>query len=193
MSDEHDTSDTTMTRTERAELAALVRLRGRVAKADVDARKAQLLADFEQQVATEYDMHDERWARYVERGQAAVAAANEEIRKAFEESGIPETFAPSAYIRWQPRGNDWIVRSRRDELRNVAAKRLDAQAKAAKVEVDRAAAEVLGNLAATALTSAEAKAWLERLPSIAELMPGLRLVEIETDLGQARRAQGYEE
>jgi hypothetical protein len=39
----------------------------------------------------------------------------------------------------------------------VAAKRLDAQAKAAK-------------------------AWLDRLPSIAELMPRLRLVELEADV-----------
>jgi hypothetical protein len=59
----------------------------------------------------------------------------------------PETKSP----------REWIAKRRRDELRNVAAKRLDAQAKAAK-------------------------AWLDRLPSIAELMPRLRLVELEADV-----------
>jgi hypothetical protein len=173
-----------MTKGERDELAKVVRLRARVAKADVDASKARLLADFEEQVATEYDMHDERWAKYVREGQAAVAVANEQIKRAFEESGIPESFAPTAHVVWQPRGDDWIGKRRRDELRNVAAKRLDAQAKTAKVEVDRAAAHLLGELAAAALTSEEARAWLERLPSIAELMPGLRLVEVEDEIGE---------
>ena len=184
-----------MTRAEREELAKVVRMRARVAKADVDAHKAKLLADFEEQVATEYDMHDERWAKYVREGEAAVAVANEAIRRAFDESGIPDSFAPSASVGWSPRGGEWIRRDRRNELRNVAAKRLDAQAKAARVEVDRAAVGLLSELAAAALTTEQARAWLERLPSTERLMPRLRLVEIEAATDEEsvlqRRVRGW--
>ena len=83
-----------------------------------------------------------------------------------------------------PRDQMGLVKGRRNELRNVAAKRLDAQAKAAKVEIERAETALLGELAAAALTTDEAKAWLERLPSIAELMPRLRLVELEAEVDQ---------
>lgn len=178
-----------MTRAERQELARVVRLRAKVAKGEVDANKAKLLADFEEQVATEYDMRDERWAKFIEDGETVIEVANAAIRKVFEQSGIPETFAPSAQIFWYPRGSDWLIKGRRNELRNVAVKRLDAQAKAAKVAVDRAEADLLTELAAAALTTGEAKAWLERLPSSDELMPRLRLAEIEAEI-PTRRALG---
>jgi hypothetical protein len=52
-------------------------------------------------------------------------------------------------------------------------------AKAAKLEIERSAAEMLTDLHSRALSSAESRAWLEQMPTVEALLPPLRLAEIE--------------
>jgi hypothetical protein len=175
-----------MKKTERAELASVVRMRARVARADIDANKAKLLADFEEQIATKYAADDERWAQATAAAKRALAEAEKEVQRVCDQAGVPREFRPSMHMWWSSRGEN-ASSERRAELRRVASSRLDAQTRRAKIEVDRAEASLRGELAAAALTSEQAKAWLERLPSVDELMPRLRLPEVEVEVDRRSR------
>jgi hypothetical protein len=59
-----------MSSAERAELGKLVRLRGRVAKTDIEARQAALIADAEAQLTVIYDARDEAWRDLTTRASA---------------------------------------------------------------------------------------------------------------------------
>lgn len=73
-----------------------------------------------------------------------------------------------------------VTASRRAELRKVATSRLDAQAAAAKAEIDRREANLRADLAARGLVTQEAQDWLAQLPNVAEqLLPRLDLTQIE--------------
>ena len=51
-----------ITKSEREELVKLVKMRARVAKMGVDQRRIELLADFENKMATRYQSDDAAWA-----------------------------------------------------------------------------------------------------------------------------------
>jgi hypothetical protein len=178
------------TAVERAELAKVIRLRAKVAKADLEARKADLLADFEQQMATEYEFDDARWASITAAAEQAVADARRtvkaELARACEVAGIPQRFAPqiSVGLGWLPR-NENAIASRRSELRKVAIARLDAVAKNAKARIDRDAVALEVELVASGLSSIEAREWLERLPTPDQLMPRLDLASLEHAVDEA--------
>ena len=92
--------------------------------------------------------------------------------------GVRKEFRPSLHVGWYDRGENADAK-RRTELRKVAQTRLEARARAAKLEVERHEVTVLEKLAAGALESTEAKAFLEAIPSASELMPTVTLAELE--------------
>ena len=167
-----------MTRSERDELAKLVRRREKLAKGDIVARAAVLLADFEKQLATQYDPWDSAWADAYERTQQTVIELNRRIAKECEHAGVPPQLAPSASMGWSHRGEN-VSASRRAELRNVATSRIAASEKAAKVQVERQSVELQTELVAGGLESEAAKAFLDAMPTAEELMPSLSVREIE--------------
>jgi hypothetical protein len=168
-----------MSSAERAELGKLVRLRGRVAKTDIEARQAALIADAEAQLTVIYDARDEAWRDLTTRASKLVAEADAELATRCEELGIPEEFRPRMSTSFWGRSID---KERRTELRRLVRVRLDASARAAKVEIDRATADLLTTLAAGSLTSTESKDFLESMPSIASLMPKLDVPELANTL-----------
>jgi hypothetical protein len=178
----------TLTKTERAELRSLIRRRAVVAKKDVDVRREDLLADFEEQLATEYKADDDRWAEVTRSAERAVAEANRELTEKLTELGIAEKFRPSLYLQWFNRGEN-INNIRRGELRKVATRRLDAMAGQAKLAIDRQAVQIEGRLAATALQSAEAAEWLASLPQVDQLLQALDVgsVRRELEIGDGRK------
>jgi hypothetical protein len=164
-----------MSSSERAELGKLVRLRGRVAKTDIEARQAALIADAEAQLTVIWDARDEAWNDIATRAKRLVTEADTELAARCAERGIPEELRPRLSAGWYGRSTD---AKRRTELRRLAQVRLEASAKAAKVEIDRTTAALLTTLAAGALTSTEAKTFLDSLPSITELMPRLDVPQL---------------
>ena len=66
------------------------------------------------------------------------------------------------------------------ELRRVAKAKLDAGAKAAKVEIERSSLRVQTELVAGGLHSADARAFLEAMPTADALLPPLTVAEIES-------------
>jgi hypothetical protein len=114
-----------ITKQDRNELAQVVRLRCKVARNGIEARKAELLADFDQQLATIYEFDDERWARITRAAREGVDAADEKLRAVCDEVGIPTEFRPRLQAAWYGRGENALAQ-RRVELRRAAVSRLDA-------------------------------------------------------------------
>ena len=176
-----------MTSRERNDLISLCKQRARVAKQMASHRAADLLADFEAQLATEYAWDDEEvWAEAHRIASAALADANVLIADRCQELGIPKQFAPSLEYYWRSRGeND--SKQRREELRKVARTRLDAMVKGTQTQIDRAALEVQTYLVSEGLESDAAREFLESgMPTVESLMPPLAVPEVERLLGPGR-------
>jgi hypothetical protein len=172
-----------MTKGERDELAKLLRRREKLAMGDVDRAAAERLADFEQQMASIYaPTDDERWAELHARADAVVREADEAIAERCRELGIPERFRPRLGLNWHDRGENASAH-RRSELRTVAKTRIDAMAKAAKVEVERQSVNVQTQIVASGLTTDEAREFLLAMPTPESLVgaaPSVLEVEATT-------------
>jgi hypothetical protein len=172
-----------MTRGERTDLARLVRQRAKVEKAGAAQRRAEILADFERQLASIYTPDDD--AAFAELHAAAAEAvedAKAKLRERCDELGIPARFAPSLKLHWYGRGEN-ALKDRRTELRRVAVTRLDAMEKAAKTDIERASVDAQTRLVADGLTTETARSFLAELPSIGELMPTLDASAVAGVLG----------
>lgn len=165
-------TDSKMSKTERDELSRLLRARSRLAKSVIDQRVAELLADAERQLATEYKIDDDAWRHLTAAATQAVKSADAELARTCHALGIPQEFRPSLSVSWWKRGeNAW--KERRAELRRVVQTRLDAMAREARVVIESKVLEGLTMLAAGALKSAEAREFLASMPTVEMLMPAL--------------------
>lgn len=173
-----------MTSAERSDLLKVVRQRERVAKAGAAQRAAELLADFEQQLARRYSFdEDDVWRAAYQAAREAVDEAQRKVAARCEELGIPGQFAPEIFgPSWTMRGEN-AVTSRRVELRRVASTRLAALEKAAKAAIERRSLEVQERLIVGGLASAEARGFLDSIPAVESLMPPLQLAELEAARG----------
>lgn len=180
-----------MSSAERAELGKLLRLRGKVAQADLKARGAEQLAVVEQQLSAKYSAGDAAWAEVTAAADRAVREADTAIAMRCEALGIPASFRPSLDLRWYSRGAN-AEASRRAELRTLAHAEIDARVKRACVAVDRSVASLTHQLIAGAIQSADGRAFLDTLPSIDELLPApsLEAIEMISASPSARRALG---
>ena len=163
-----------MTKGERDQLVKLANLRARIAKAHVSEREAELVADVERQLAATYEATDEAWAEITAKANDAVEAADDEVARLCRERGVREEFRPRLLIGWWQRGEN-AASSRRSELRKVARTTIQAVGKRAKLAIDTRTAEVLTELIAGSLESAEAKAFLESIPTPEQLMPSFNI------------------
>jgi hypothetical protein len=162
-----------MTKSERTELCALTRQREKLAKTAAAERAAELLADFEAQLARIYHFDDEPiWQASHEIARKALENTNAAIAARCEELGIPEEFAPALAMGWRGR-NENSVKSRRDELRKVAVTHIAAMQKSAHTKIETHSVQLQSEIVANGLTSEVAKSFLERMPAIASLMPPL--------------------
>ena len=180
-----------MSAAERGELGKLLRLRGKVAQADLRARGAEQLAIVEQQLSARYGAGHAAWAEVTAAAEAAVKAADAEIAERCKALGIPAAFRPGISLGWYSRGEN-AEASRRTELRMLAKAEIDARVKRAAVEVDRSVASLTGQLVAGAIQSADGRAFLDCLPSIDALLtpPSIEAIEAISANPAARRALG---
>jgi hypothetical protein len=171
-----------MTRVEREELQRLINRREKVLKQVAAARSAELLADFEQQMAAQYSFDDnEVWAEATRRGRAAVGQANDQIAAECARLGIPSTFAPRLVFGWHDRGQN-MLKDRRDELRRAAQSRIAAIEKRALVDIGAEALRASTEIVAYGLTSQVARQFLDELKPLERLMPPLDFTSIEETL-----------
>jgi hypothetical protein len=169
-----DVNAAVMTRGERDDLRKLVHQREKVLKSAVKQRAAELVADFENQLGTQFSFdQDEVWEKAAGIAKAAVVKANAQIAARCRELGIPERFAPGLEVAWRHRGYDNGVKERRAELRRMAQTQVEALEAKAVVEIEMACLEAQTALAVASLTSDAARQFIERLPAIEVLMPKL--------------------
>ena len=168
-----------MTKAERNDLAKLVRQREKIAKSDVDLLATERLADFEKQAASLYRADDDAvWAEQKRIARQAAEDANIRIAERSRELGVPEWTAPSMSVVWYSRGQN-ASKDRVAELRRVAKTRVDANAKAAKLEIERTSVDIQTQLVADGLESEAARNFLATMPTPQQLMPSISITEIE--------------
>lgn len=171
-----------LSRNETHDLSMIIKDRGKVLRAHVDAQAAACLADFEQKLATVYTWdHEETWKQANEEALEAVRKAQEVINAWCKERGIPRTFAPAIGLTWQGRGENALA-ERRAELRRVAKSSIDAMAKAAITNIERQGLDLRTQVVAMGLLSADAKMFLESLAPVEAAMRALDFTEVEKKL-----------
>jgi len=176
-----------MTGRERTELAQLCRRRETLAKNAVLVHAATLKANFEQQIAAKYSFdRDAVWKQAYELAEAATEKANKAIAAECRGLEIPAEFAPSIKTYWFERGDN-AVDKRRSELRKGAYTRIDSVAKDAKLKIEHFSLDTQTKLLASGLESAEAKAFLESIPTPGQLMPPMTLDAIEAAMPKRLR------
>jgi hypothetical protein len=166
-----------MTAGERSKLIKLTEQRARLAKNAATQRAADLMADVEQQLATEYSFTDDgAFQDAYALAEKSVKDANKKIAARCAELGIPQKFQPRIREYWFPRGEN-MAKERRAELRKVAQTRIDAMKRRAMVDIEQKSLEVQERLIVDSLESDDAKAFMQSIPTVDRLMPTLSLAE----------------
>ena len=173
-----------MTRTERQDLLHICRQRERVARTEAVAVAARRKADFEAQLARVYSFdEDEVWKAATTAAKECTRECADRIAAECDKLGIPRWARPELSVPyWSSRGENAVSR-RRTELTKVAHARIDQHLKETIHAIQRASVEIQTQLVAEGLTSAGAKAFLESIPTPAQLMPTVTVEEIQKQLG----------
>jgi len=165
-------------RAERENLARLARKRAKLAKDMVSERERILAADVEDQLAAVHKFDDDAWAEIAREAQRAVAKADKQIAEICLQLGMPEDLRPNLSLGWYGRGEN-ASRERRAELRKLAQARIAAAGQAARTAIETSVVEIETELVRDGLESSEAVAFLDRMPTAAELMPAVSIAELE--------------
>jgi hypothetical protein len=164
----------TMPRAEREDLQRLVRQREKALLSAAKQRSAELLAEFENQMGSEYRFDaDEVWEEAARVAKIEVEKAQTRVAVRCAELGIPKEFAPSLELQWHHRGYGNAVAERRNELRRMAQTRIEALEKKAITDIHLASVEAQTKLAVAGLTSQAARNFIDTMPSVESLMPVL--------------------
>ena len=168
-----------MSKGERDDLWRLIQQRERVLKSAAKQRSAELLADFENQIASEYAFDDDAvWQEAAKAADQSITKAKLQIAARCRELRIPEGFAPTLELVWHHRGHDNMVEQRKVELRKLATSRIEAMGRKAIIEVEMQSLNGQTQIAASGLTSAAARSFIAQLPAVKELMPRLAYSEV---------------
>jgi hypothetical protein len=168
-----------MNKGEREDLQRLVRQREKVLKSAAKQRSVELLADFENQMGSEFAFDDDSvWTKAAEAAKREVAKAQAQVAARCRELGIPDRFAPSLTVHWNARGYGIQIEKRKAELRRMARARVEAIEQKAVVEIELSCLDAQTLIATAALTSDAARAFIDKLPPIEALMPKLTYGEI---------------
>ena len=164
---------------ERRELRTVVRTQFKVLRAEVDQRRAELVAEAAEKVRQKYAASDKQVDDLNWRIEQIVDQANKDVRdavKAVQGESEAGTWTWSGAIR-----APHVAHRNEDRyaLNGALTAGIDAQAKQALLTLERQEADLLRQLALDALDSDEARAFLGRIPTVAELVPASRLLEIE--------------
>jgi len=180
-----------MTKSERAELRSLIRQRFRVLRADVDTRKAELLAELQARITARFAEQDRAWSDAMYLIEEAAREANRKANDIIRGLGIDELNIDvskeyevvSARRVAKPTG-------RRSEMAREGQARIEATVKAARLELDRQEADLLTRLVAGALESDEAQAFLGLIPTVSSLVPADRLLQLVGPLDAVEGGEG---
>jgi hypothetical protein len=164
---------------ERRELRAVVRAQFKVLRAEMEQRKAELQAEAETQLVHRYRDEDKQMEDLNWRVSEIVKQASNDIEDAMKAAGLEQDggyyrgYGRMAAPRFTRKNED------RAQLHRALISGIGSQVKSAQLSLDRQEADLLKQLAMDGLESEAAQAFLTRIPSVGELVPGSRLREIE--------------
>lgn len=182
-----------MSKGERDDLLRLIRQRERVCKTAAEQRSAALLADFERNISAVYAFDDnDIWKDAYEAAEKAFVEANKSIAAHALTLGIPDEFAPQLHMAWARRGEN-EMRSRREELRRVAKAEIAALEQTARARIEADSVHAQTEVIANGLSSDAARAFLERLPSVEDIMPSLDFSRVEQKLLEKSKSRNRPE
>ena len=177
-----------MNRSEREDLQKLARRREKLAKAQADVRAAELMADFERQMASVYSWADDStWQNAASAAVEAIAEADKVVAARCKDLGIPEEFRPRLQGRdlWAGRGANEVVQ-RQAELRRVAKTHVDQLTKDTKHKIEEGSVAIQEQIIVAGLAS-EAHAFLQTMPTAEQLMPALDVKAVEERVTSPQR------
>jgi hypothetical protein len=170
-----------ITKGERAELRSLIKQRFKVLGADIDARKAELLAELEERIEARFAAEDKRWADGMFVIAEAVREANRKANDVLRGLDIDALDTSREYevviAKSIPK-----PQAERNVLRRNGTTRIEAQVKNAHLQLARQEVDLLTRLTASGLESDEAQAFLGEIPTVSALVPADRLLELERSL-----------
>jgi hypothetical protein len=179
-----------MTQAERRELRSVVRGQFKVLRGEVEQRRRELAAEAAEQVRRRFAADDKTLDDLNWKIGQITDQANKDIRdavKAVQASSDSGTWTWSGAVA-PPR----VMRQQEDKWALTAAlnKGIDAQVNSALLGLERQEADLLRSLALGALESEEARRFLASIPSVGELVPAARLLEIEAEFDGKDGAAG---
>ncbi len=166
-----------ITKGERAELRSLIRQRFKVLRAEVEARRAELAVELEERITARFAAEDKAWADGMYLIKEAAREAN---RKANDILRGLDIDAMDTSLEYDIVGFRGIAKptAERNVLLKNGTKRIEAQVKAALLQLDGQEADLLTRLVSTGLESDEARAFLGEIPTVSALVPAARLLEL---------------
>lgn len=170
-----------MTKSERTELQRLVRQRFKLLREEVRGRQAEMTSEIDQAVVVKHQDRDEARAEVQRQVNRIVEKANADIDEAIASAGYHRTGSGRGWIMVPTLS--WGDDGRREQRRALVSD-LEAKVKQAHLRLDREEVELLQALAIGALESDEAREFLGRIPTVAELVPASRMEELEASFAQ---------
>ena len=175
-----------ITKGERTELRSLIRQRFKVLRAEVEARRAELEVELAERVQQHFAAQDKAWTDAVYLIEEAAREANRKAndilrgldRDDIDVSAGHDLTIVQARVFSQPQAGRNVM------LRN-GAKRIEAQVKAALLQLDGQEADLLTRLVATGLESDAARNFLGEIPTVSALIPAARLLQLEQQLRES--------
>ena len=172
-----------ITKAERQELRGVVRNQFKVLRREVEQRRAELIAEADGRIRTKYHDQDSAREQLHFRLQEMVEGWNREVIELLREHKAtdPEDSSTGLVARYRGLQMPDVMWAgdRRHELRRALTSEVDAQVQAALLRLDREEADLLQTLAMGAIESAEAHAFLGKIPKVAELVSDARMAELE--------------
>ncbi len=167
-----------MLKSDRDELRRIIRQRFRVLRADVDARKAELVSELDSRLDAKYEQDLKLFNDTEYLVDEAVREANRKVNDLYR--------AHYGADRWGTDRDKALVSSQRPASperaqgaeRSKEVRSIEAMVASAYTELERREVQLLEDLAVGALESAEAKEFLAKIPTVGELVPAARLNEI---------------
>lgn len=169
-----------MNKAEREELRRLLRAQFKVLKSDVEHREAELQAELEAAITARFAAQDKAWSDAMFLIDEAAREAN---RKANDILRGLEMEGYDASKEWEVVVARSIAKpsQERARMRRQGAADIEVKVRSALLELQRREVELLAELATSALESADAKAFIGRIPTVSELVPASRLLAIEAE------------
>lgn len=169
-----------MTPSERRAVSAVLKQQMRILRADIEERKAELVAEAEHRLMERYRDQDRAVSDANEAIRDILTRAQDDINRVFvglrdNEVGVVLRRAPQVTCTGIGTSSE-----DRNQLHRALVTGIDMQVKSALLDLERKEADLLRQLALNSIETDEARQFLENIPKVAELVPSRRLMEIES-------------